>query len=213
MKLTAKISRLEVKNASAFQALAEDERKKKAAALEEWREKNHARIAWDLFALLDGPKLEHPDNYIKEEGAEEDVFIDSHLAYFAMLDRVLKYGLNEEGFLDRSKMSTEERAFAVCLEHLFWRTDTDDGWLLSKGITDQAIALGIGLAYHKGEMSVAEVVQKIDEHRGGPEWRQICDTNASQEELDDSLGIPTIIEIPPPGRARADPGRHIQGVR
>lgn len=112
----------------------------------------------------------------KEEGEEEDVFVDSYLAYFAMLDRVLKYGFDEEGFLDRSKMSTEERAFAVCLQHLFDRTDTDDGWLLNKGITGQAIALHMGVALlSTREMSVAEAVQCIDEHRGGPEWRQICD--------------------------------------
>ncbi len=204
MRPTAKVSKLEVKNADAIQAMAEAERRKKARALEEWRQKNYARIAWDLFALLEGPKLEHPNNYIKEEGVEDE-FVDSHLAYFAMLDRVLKYGLNEEGFLDQSKMSTEERAFAVCLERLYGRTDTDDGWLLNKAITDQSIALGLGLAFYKGEISIAEVVQRIDEHRGGPEWRQICDSNEAQSELDANLGIPSITEIPPPGREWVDP--------
>ncbi|MDD1753728.1 MAG: hypothetical protein LUQ38_11645 [Methanotrichaceae archaeon] len=102
-------------------------------ALKEWRHKNHARIAWELFALIEGPKLEHPDNCKKDEEDEDlFMFIDSFLAYFAMIDRVLKYGLDEEGFLDKSKMSTEERAFAVCFEHLFLRTGTDDGGCLRK---------------------------------------------------------------------------------
>jgi len=208
MKLTAskRMDRLEVKSAHSIEALAEDQRNKKAAALEEWRQQNCTRIAWDLFALIEGPKLEHPDNYVKEEGEEEDVFVDSYLAYFAMIDRVLKFGLDEEGFLKRSKMSTEERAFAVCFDHLFNRTDTDDGWLLNKGIFDQNIALGNGLALHNGEITVAEAVQCIDEHRGGPEWRQICDSNEAQEALDAKFGIPSITEIPPKGREWVDPG-------
>jgi hypothetical protein len=49
------------------------------------------------------------------------------------------------------------------------------------------------------------VVEKIDEHRGGPEWRQICGTNAAQEEMDAKYEIPTITEIPPPGRPWIDP--------
>lgn len=208
MKNTAskRMSRLEVKSARGIEALAEEERRKKADALEEWRQQNCARIAWDLFALIEGPKLGHPDNYKKEDG-EEDVFVDSHLAYFAMLDRILKHGLNEDGYLEMSKMSTEERAFAVCLENLYMKTDNDDGWLLNKGITDQAIALGIGAALlTKHEISVAEAVRLIDEHRGGPEWRQICGTNEGQEEMDAIFEISTIIEIPPPGRAWVDPG-------
>lgn len=200
MKLTAskRISRLEVKSANAIDRMAEDQRVKKAEALEEWRHKNCSRIAWDLFALLEGPKLEHPNNYVKKDGEEEDVFVDSHLAYFAMLDRVLKHGLNEEGYLDMSKMSTEERAFAVCLERLFMRTDTEDGWLLEKAITDQAIALGIGVALlSEHKLSIAEAVKQIDEHRDGPEWRQICDSNEGQAELDVVFEIPSITEIPP----------------
>ena len=169
-------------------------------ALKEWRHKNHARIAWELSALIEGPKLEHPDNCKKDEEDEDLVmFIDSYLAYFAMIDRVLKYGLDEEGFLDKSKMSTEERAFAVCFEHLFLRTGTDDGWLLEKGIMDQVIALGLGLALHEGKITVAEAVQHIDDHRDGSKWRQICETNASQEELDALFAIP-----PPPGRSWVD---------
>jgi hypothetical protein len=159
-----------------------------------------------LFALVQGPQLEDPANYAHEDGdSEEDkLFIDSQQAYFAMLDRVLKHGWDEEGFLNKAKMSTEEMAFAVCLEHLFWHYENDD--LLSTGIFDQSIALGIAWALHEGEMSYAEAVQQIDEHRGGPEWRQICDSNEAQAELDASLEIPTITEIPPSGSAWVDPG-------
>jgi len=206
-----RIGRLEIKNADAIQDMAAEERKKK---LEEWRDKNCSRIAWDLFALIQGPKLEHPDDYKNDDdddgpfAAQNKVFVDSHLAYFAMLERVLKYGFEDEDgcyVLKKYDMPTEERAFAVCLENLFDRMDTEDGWLLSRGIWAQARALGLGSALHKGEMSNAEVVEKIDEHRGGPEWRQICGTNADQEEMDSSFGIPSITEIPPPGRPWIDP--------
>jgi hypothetical protein len=216
MSASKRMSRIEVKSADAIDALAEEERRKKAEVLEKWREKNCVRLSWDLFALLEGPKLEHPGNYKKEEGDDEEsnAFVDSHLAYFDMIERVLKHGIDEDGFINVVGMSKEEMAFAVCLEGLFWRFEADD-WLLNRGIQDQAIALGIGLALHKGEISIADAVAKIDEHRGGPEWRQICATNAEQEEMDSRWGIPTIKEIPKPGRAWVDPPdrlkRHSRG--
>jgi len=206
-----RIGRLEIKNADAIQSMAAEERKKK---LEEWRDKNCSRIAWDLFILLEGPKLEHPDDYKNDDeddspfAEDNKLFVKSHLAYFAMIERVLKYGFEEVDEiykLRKSGMTAEEMAFAVCLENLFDRYDTEDGWLLSRGIWAQAIALGLGSAFHDGKMSNAEIVEKIDEHRGGPEWRQICGTNADQEEMDSSYGIPSITEIPPPGRPWIDP--------
>jgi hypothetical protein len=211
MNPSKRIGRLEIKNTDAIQNMAEAERKKKAAALEEWRDKNCQRIAWDLFILLQGPKLEHPDDYKEDDNEEDDspfaednkLFVKSHLAYFAMIERVLKYGFEEVDEiykLRKSGMTAEEMAFAVCLENLFDRYDTEDGGLLRWGVRAQARALGLGSALHKGEMTVAEVMEKIDEHRGGPEWRQICGTNAAQKEMDSSFGIPTIIDIPPPGR-------------
>jgi hypothetical protein len=103
-----------------------------------------------------------------------------------------------------AKMSAEERAFAVCLEHLFWCQEDAD--LLDSGIFNQAMALGIAPALLEGTMSYAEAVQQIDEYRGGPEWRQICGNNEAQAELDSDLAIPTITEIPPLGRAWVDPG-------
>jgi hypothetical protein len=204
LTVNRRVTQLEVKNAGTIKSMADELRAKE---LEAWRAKNYNRISWELFVLIKGPQLEHPDNYIYDDSDREGPFaeqnkayVDSHLAFFDMIDRVMKHRFDEEGFLRKSKMSTkEEMAFAVCFEELFWSTDTEDGMLLKRGICDQAIALGFGSALHDGEMSVAEVVEKIDEHRGGPEWRQICDTNADQEALDVSLGIPTITETPPPG--------------
>jgi hypothetical protein len=209
-----RIGRLEVKSADAIQEMAEAERAKKAAALEEWRDENCQRIAWDLFLLLQGPKLWHPDD-LKEDldddspfAEDNKLFLKSHLAYFAMIERVLKYGFEEvDGIytLKKAGMTKEEMAFVICLENLFDRYDTEDGWLLSRGVMAQARALGLGSALYNEEISNAEVVEKIDEHRGGPEWRQVCGTNAAQEEMDSSFGIPTITEIPPPGRPWVDP--------
>jgi len=213
MKTSAfnRISRLEIKNADSINAMAEAERKKKLEALEKWREENSNRLAWELFALVIGPKLEHLDNYnVHEDQSEGDrAFCEAHQAFFAMVDRVLKHGFNEEGFLNLTKMNAEERAFAVCLEDLFNRYDTEDGWLLNRAITAQMIALGLGMAHHNSEMSTAEVVQKIDEWRGGPEWRQVAATNADQEKLESLFDIQTITEIPAPGREWVDPGAGI----
>jgi hypothetical protein len=207
LKLTAnkRIAQIERKAAPQIQQAVDEIARKKAAALEEWRQANCNRLSWDLFALTQGPKLENPINYTHEKGESEDdaVFVDCYLAYFAMLDRVLKHGCDEEGFLDKSKMSAEEMAFTVCLEHLFWGSEDD---LLSTGIFNQSIALGIAPALLEGTMSYAEAVQRIDDHRGGPEWRQICGSNEAQAELDSDLEIPTITEIPPSGRAWVDPG-------
>jgi hypothetical protein len=207
MKPNAKrISTIERKAAPQILGAVEECERRKATALEEWRQQNCGRIAWDLFVLLEGPKLENPANYAHEDGdSEEDkLFIDSQQAYFAMLDRVLKHGWDEEGDLNKSKMSAAEMAFAVCLEHLYWSYEDDD--LLSTGIFNQSIALGIAPALYEGEMSYSEAVQRIDDHRGGPGWRQICGSNEAQGELDAGLEIPTITEIPPPGRAWVDPG-------
>lgn len=208
MSALNRISRLEVKNAGSITAMAEAERKKKLEALEKWREQNSNRLSWDLFALVIGPRLEHPDNYkVHEDESDGDrAFCESHQAFFAMVDRVLKHGFNEEGYLNLLSMDAEERAFAVCLEDLFDRYDTKDGWLLNRAITSQMIALGLGSAHHNGEISTAEVVQKIDEWRGGPEWRQIAYSNEEQEKLDAIFGIPTITEIPAPGKDWVDPG-------
>jgi hypothetical protein len=206
MKLAAskRISRLEIKSADAIRGLADEAREKKARALEEWREKNHQRLTWDLFALIETGKLENPENYKKD--LIESEFIKSDLAYFSMIERVLSHGIDSDGSLNTDGMSAEERAFAVCLEKLFDRTDNEAGELLRIGVFEQAIALGIGLAVYDGEMFIADAVAMIDAHRGGPEWRQIRATNAEQEELDSRFGIPTIAEIPKPGLPWIDPG-------
>ena len=201
MNASKQMSRIEVKAAPLIRRAVKEEEYK---ALEAWRQKNRARISWDLFALLEGPKLENPADYVVVPG-EEDVYIESELAYFAMLERVLKHGLNEEGYPDRSKMTVEERAFAVCLEHLYWAFDDDGEEFLRKGIVAQAIALGLGGDLYEGKISLVEAVRRIDEHRGGPEWRQIWDNNSDQEALDAKLGISSIKEIPPRGRAWVDP--------
>ena len=117
MKLTAnkRIAQIERKAAPQIQQAVDEIARKKAAALEEWRQANCNRLSWDLFALVQGPKLEDPANYAHEDGdSEEDkLFIDSQQAYFAMLDRVLKHGWDEVGNLNKSKMSPAEMAFAV----------------------------------------------------------------------------------------------------
>ncbi|NPV61331.1 MAG: hypothetical protein HPY61_01650 [Methanotrichaceae archaeon] len=192
-----KVSRLEIKNAGAIHALVEEEREKKAAGLEEWRQQNCFRLSWDLFTLLEGPKLENPDEYVKcgDESEDDSLFIDSQLAYFDMMNRVLEHGIDDEGCIRTTGLSKEELAFATAIEHLFQRTTVD--WLLRRGINAQATALGLGREIHAGELSIA--VQLIDAHRGGPEWRQICETNAGQAALDARFGIPTITEIPSPG--------------
>jgi hypothetical protein len=196
------MSRLETKNSGAIRSLAEDLRGKKAVALEEWRAENCNRISWDLFALIIGPTLEHPGDLIPS--GPDDVFTHTQLAFFEMVDRVLRYGFDEEGHLENTKMSKQERAFACCLEQLFWRYDDGAGWLLNRGIWDQALSLGLGSVLHSGEMSIAEVVERIDDHRGGPEWRQICETNKDQEEMDSRFGLTTITEIPQPSRPWAE---------
>jgi hypothetical protein len=205
--ISKRISNIERKAAPQIERAAEEIERRKAAPLEEWRQANCDRISWDLFALTQGPKLEHPDNYIhQDDDSEEDEnFITSNLAYFGMIERVLRHGLTQEGNLDKSKMSAMERAFAACFERLFWCHEDAD--LLNSGIFNQAIALEIAPALHEGKMSNAEAVRLIDEHRGGPEWRQICDSNEAQAELDASLEIPTITEIPLSGRAWVDPGK------
>jgi hypothetical protein len=209
MKRTAnkRIANIERKAAPQIRCAAEECDRRKVAALEEWRQQNSGRIAWDLFALIQGPKLENPDNltYIVGDDKDWGVLVDSRWAYFAMFDRVLKHGWNDEGNLDMRKMSTEERAFAVCLEQLFWHYEDDA--LLDSAITNQSRALGNGLALYEGEMSYAEAIRLIDDHRGSPEWRQICGSNEAQAELDAGLGIPTITEIPPSGREWVDPGK------
>lgn len=202
MNLSKRMDKIEVNSAHSIEALATEERRKKSEALEEWRQQNCARITWDLFILIEGPKLD-PDEYEKVDG-EESVYTDSHLEFFAMLDRVQKYVPDVDGFIDMSAMSPDERAFAVCLSRLYDNADLCK--LLNIGILSQARALGLGLALYKGEISVAEAVQRIDNHRGGPEWRQICYTNVEQEEIDSRLGIPTITEIPKPGLPWVDPG-------
>lgn len=183
-----------------------------ALTLEEWRSQNCHRIAWDLFALVIGPKLEHPDDFKIEDGDTEEykAWCEAQQAFFTMVDRVLKHGF-DEGFLNMTEMTTEERAFAVCLEDLFDRYNTEDGWLLDRAIFKQTVALGLGTAHHNGEISTAEVVARIDDWRGGPEWRQIAATNAEQKRLDAIFGIPTISEIPNPGRGWVDPGHYACG--
>lgn len=217
MSLTVnrRVTQLEVKNAGTIKSMADELRAKE---LEAWRAKNYNRISWELFVLIKGPQLEHPDNYIYDGSDREGPFaeqnkayVDSHLAFFDMIDRVMKHRFDEEGFLRKSKMSTkEEMAFAVCFEELFWSIDEKD--LLTSGIVHQAIALDYGVALYEGEITIAEVVKKIDEHRSGPEWRQICDTNADQEAIDRSFGIPSVTEIPPPGRPWKRPEGDIESV-
>lgn len=203
---TKRISRIEERAAPQIKRTVIDLEKQ---ALEEWRHQNQVRISWDLFTLLESPKLD-PQNYVKDaEYPESDGFIDSHRAYFAMAERVMKHGYDDEGFLNTSKMTAEEGAFAVCFQKLYDEINEarNEEQLLWRGIWDQAVALGLGRALYEHKISVADAVRSIDEHRGGPEWRQIWDNNSDQEALDAKLGIPSIKEIPPRGRAWVDLGQ------
>ena len=201
---TKRISRIEERAAPQIKRTVIDLEKQ---ALEEWRHQNRVRISWDLFALLESPKLD-PQNYVKDaEYPESGGFIDSHLAYFAMAERVMKHGYDEEGFLNTSKMTAEEGAFAVCFQRLYGEVNEgrNEEHFLLRGIWDQAVALGLGGDLYENKISVADAVRRIDEHRGGPEWRQICYSNADQEVVDTANEIPSITKIPPRGRAWVDP--------
>ncbi|MCJ7443951.1 MAG: hypothetical protein MUO26_05390 [Methanotrichaceae archaeon] len=172
---------------------------KQADELEDWRGQNADRLRWDLFLLLQDPALMHPNNLKvdKEDFEKQNRFAESNLAYYAMINRVMKHGFNKDGYLNRLNMSTEELAFAECLETHYQSIDDED--LLSNGIFQLSLQFGLGLAWFEKKMSYAKATQIIDEHRGSPEWRQICGTSKEQRELDNKLEISSITEIPAPG--------------
>jgi hypothetical protein len=188
------INRAEVKNHRVLSILADDRRAKKAAELEAWRAANCDRISWDLFYLLEGPEMWHPDDLVVHE--DDDGSTVCLLAYHEGIARVRKAGRDEDGNINFSNVPKGDRALAYCLQELLRELEGHD--LLNRGIFQQCINLGLGVkAYLDGDITTSEAVKRIDEHRGGPEWRQLCDSNEAQEELDAQFGLESITEIPP----------------
>lgn len=188
------INRAEVKNHRVLSILADDRRERKAAELEAWRAANSNRVMWDLFYLIEGPELEHPGDLVPS--GPEDAYTHCQLAYHESLARIREAGIDEDGNINFSEVPKGDRATAFCLQNTFHARRESD--LLSMGIFSQCLDLGLGVAaYVDREMSIPEVVARIDEHRGGPEWRQLGATNQEQEELDAEFGLKSITEIPP----------------
>lgn len=178
--------------------LAEEKRAKKAAELEGWRAATYNQITWDLFYLIEGPALEHPGDLVPS--GPEDAYTRCQIAYYGSLARIRKAGLDEEGNINFSNVPKGDRAAAYCLQGLYNKTLDDEAAFLRSGIFTQALGLGRGLEYYEGigkDLTFAYFVDLIDEHRGGPEWRQLGATNQEQEELDAEFGLDSITEIPP----------------
>ncbi|MCK9404981.1 MAG: hypothetical protein M0Q43_00580 [Methanothrix sp.] len=190
---TKQMGRLEVKNSRVLSILADDRRAKKAAELEAWRAANCDRISWDLFYLLEGPEMWHPDDLVVHE--DDDGFTVCLLAYHEGIARIRKAGLDGEGNINFSNVPKGDRALSYCFQELFNELKWCD--LLNRGIFKQCVNLGLGGMWYEGDTPISEVVERIDEHRGGPEWRQISATNEGQEELDAQFELESITEIPP----------------
>ena len=193
-----RMGRLEVKSRRELSVLADARRTEKAAELEAWRAANCDRIVWDLFYLTEGPELEHPGDLVPS--GPEDAYTHCQLAYYEGIARIMKAGLDEDGNINFSNVPKGDRALAYCLQGLYNKTRDDEAAFLRSGIFAHVMGLGRGLEYYENigqDLTFAYFVDSIDEHRGGPEWRQLGATNQEQEELDAEFGLKSITEIPP----------------
>ena len=154
MKLNHKIARLEVQNANALNALAEEERKKKEEETREARNKEAEARQWLM--------LQH---------YHEDLFGPCSDEATAMLKRILKH-VNKYGEPDIEKMSAEERAFWFVLDEVFDCIDTE--WLIDNEIDYQLDKLlgEDGAQKLRSETTVDDRISILDE-RLGSSWRAI----------------------------------------
>lgn len=154
MKLNHKIARLEVQNANALNALAEEERKKKEEETLEARNKEAEARQWVM--------LQH---YIEGEcGTCSD-------EAKVMLKRVLKH-VSKYGEPDIEKMSTEERAFWYMLDEVFYCIESE--WLLDNEIDYQLEELlgEEGAQKLRSETGMDDRIRILDDHLG-PSWRAV----------------------------------------
>src|SRR5512138_994366 len=119
MRLTAskRMSRIEVKSADAIGALAEEERRKRIEAREQWRKDNHDVIRWKMFLDLWGPDSNwytfDPDPENPKSGAE---YI-AQIAYSEQFRDVLKH--YDGCIVDYSHMKGCNGAFAYAIEAFY----------------------------------------------------------------------------------------------
>jgi hypothetical protein len=155
MKLTARrVSKLEIKNADALKALAEEEHKKKEAETREARNREAETRLWAMFCHY----YEDPSGQCSEEAA-------------IMLERVLQ-NVNDIGEPDIEKISLEERAFYYMLYEVFEVIDPE--WLIDNEIDYQLDKLlGKDAAQEfRSEATMDERIILLD-NRLGPSWRAV----------------------------------------
>jgi len=175
MKLTAskRVSRVEIKSAGALQTLAEEQRKKKIEAREQWRKDNHERIRWQMFLSLYGPDSDWCTFDPDPEDHDSCVEKVAEIAYSAQFRDVLKH--YNDHLVDYSHMRGCEGAFAFAIE-LFYEGMADAD-LLKKALCHYGAELPSNTPY------IELAKKKIAEH--GLEWMQIAYSDEMQQIIEE----------------------------
>lgn len=174
MKPTAskRIGRIEVKSADAIQALAEEERRKKAEALNEWRKENHDRLRWQMFLAIYGPE----SDWFRTPDGGDPIDIVAETAYAAKFKQMLaKYYDGHLVDFGRVK-GLEDGAFCEAIE-LFYGAINDSVLL-------ECFLLNLNVGDGPDDL-LRLAREKIT--KDGLEWLQICYSTEGQQSLEESF--------------------------
>ena len=179
MKLTAtkRMGRVEIKSAGALQTLAEEQRKRKAEAREQWRIKNTERLRWEMFLRNHGPDSMYmnqtPEDLVKYPDEAEE--IEAAIACRKLCQPALKKYKGH--IVDYKAMNDTEKAFACLLEDFNTFIDTD--FLFGEDLDRWSDKLGLD----ESRPPFDDLIAAIDDHVGNSDWREIYRLQEAQDDM------------------------------
>jgi hypothetical protein len=149
--------------------------RKEADERKSWREENSERLRWEMFLRNHGPESIDWTEESIEKYPDEKEDIEAGIACREMLQRVLaKY---KGHVVDYEAMDASEKAFAYMLEEFGAYMDTYR--LFDSDLYHWLDKLGLD----EIRPPFIELIRSIDQHTGGPDWREICYLQENQDSM------------------------------